>query len=623
MTAPFAFRFRFSIITLFIALIFASCSQKEKTEEKKHVFSRAEIEKENKNIMAFFEECYQQSVERNPELATRLGLNKHKDRWTDNSEAGLLNEKNIAQAQRDTMQSRFDFEKLTLQNQLSYRLFEIEMQKVIDGYKWRYHNYPVNQMSGFQTEIPAFLINMHSIDSVSDAWAYIERLKSIKPLFDIEMEGLVKRDSMKIVPPRFVFPLVIQDCYNIITGTPFDRSSKKSSLLQDFTDKINALKSVSANDKTKLLSACNDALINSVQPAYRNLIDFLREQERHAGLQDGCWKWPDGNKYYLYALKENTTTNIKPEEIFKTGEKEVKRIHEEMKKIMKEVGWKNDNLKEFFTFMRTDSQFFYANTPVGKKAYMDRVTAVLDTMNIELDKLFNIKPRARLAIKEVEPFRQQSVGTAFYEDPSPDGKRPGTYYINTYEMLDQPIYQLEALAYHEAIPGHHMQVAIAQELTNIPEFRKYIGNTAYVEGWALYSELVPKEIGLYKDPYSDFGRLSNEVFRAARLVVDVGIHYKKWGREQALAYFLNNTANAAGDSKKEIERYIVWPGQATGYKIGMMKIFELRENAKLQLQEKFNIKEFHDLVLSNGALPLNLLDEQVQLWIEKKLSGKK
>lgn len=612
-----------TIYTLCSVVLFYACSQKKDAKIKVATFTRADLENENKKLILFFDDCFKKSVARNPELETRLGIKTQNYKWTDRSETGLKLEKEIAQMQKDSMQSIFNFDKLTQQNQLSYRMFEIEMQNIIDAYKWRYHNYPVNQMDGYQTSIPAFLIGMHNIDTLPDALAYIERIKGIKNLFAVEMKGLLKRDSMNIILPKFVFPMVIQDCYNVIKGSPFDNSAKKSTLIQDFTDKINAVKSIPAEGKNKLIASCNEALKNSVSPAYHNLIDFLREQERKSTLQDGCWKWPDGDKYYLYALKTNTTTNLKPDQIYNTGIKEVKRIHAEMHKIMQQVAFKNDNIQDFFHFMRTDKQFFYENTPQGRKAYIDKVTHVIDTMRVELNKLFNTKPKAKLVVKAVEPFREQSVGTAFYEDPSLDGKRPGTYFVNTFEMNDQPIYQLEALAYHEAIPGHHLQIAIAQELVNIPEFRKYGGNTAYIEGWALYSEMIPKEVGFYKDPYSDFGRLSNEVFRAARLVVDVGIHYKKWGREQALAYFLSNTANAPGDSKKEIERYIVWPGQATGYKIGMMKILELRENAKRQLEEKFDIKQFHDIILMNGSLPLNFLSEQVQLWIDKKLNVKK
>ena len=274
---------------------------------------------------------------------------------------------------------------------------------------------------------------------------------------------------------------------------------------------------------------------NVVKPAYDELMKYTKDLEAKATNDDGAWKWPEGRKFYSMALSSTTTTDLKPEEIFLIGEQEVMRIHNEMRKIMKLTGWKKDNLHEFFEFMRKDPQFYFPNTREGQNQYKNLATGIIDTMRKQLDIFFKTKPKADIVVKAVEPFREQSAGGAFYEDPSADGARPGTYYINLYNMKDQPIYQAEALAYHEGIPGHHMQVAIAQELTGMPKFRKHGGNVAYVEGWALYSELLPKEYGFYKDPYSDFGRLSNEVFRAARLVVDVGIHYKKWTRQQALS----------------------------------------------------------------------------------------
>ncbi|MBA3705202.1 MAG: DUF885 domain-containing protein, partial [Bacteroidetes bacterium] len=277
---------------------------------------------------------------------------------------------------------------------------------------------------------------------------------------------------------------------------------------------------------------------------------------------------------------------------------------------------------DFFTFMRTDKQFYYPNTAEGKEKYRVKAVKIIDDMRKELDKLFLTKPKADIEVKAVEAFREKSAAGAFYEDPAQDGSRPGRYYINLYNMADQATYQMEALAYHEGIPGHHMQIAIAQELTTVPKFRTHGGNTAYIEGWALYSERVPKEIGFYSDPYSDFGRLAMELFRAARLVVDTGIHRKKWTREQALNYFNENTPNPEGDNKKEIERYIVWPSQATGYKIGMNKILELRENAKNKLGDKFNIREFHDVVLTSGAVPMNILEDMVNTWVDKKLEIK-
>lgn len=304
-------------------------------------------------------------------------------------------------------------------------------------------------------------------------------------------------------------------------------------------------------------------------------------------------------------------------EIHEVGLSEVARIHDEMRAIMKKVEFKGD-LQAFFEFMRTDKQFYYPDTTEGKERYLSEATALIDDMKSRLDKLFLVKPKADLIVKAVEAFREKSAGKAFYQQPAPDGSRPGTYYANLYRMSDMPTYQMAALAYHEGIPGHHMQIAIAQELEGIPTFRKFGRYTAYVEGWGLYSEMIPKEIGLYQDPYSDFGRLAMELWRACRLVVDTGIHAKKWTRQQGIDYYVNNTPNPATDAVKMVERHIVMPSQATAYKIGMLKIVELREGPKAKLGGKFSLPEFHDVVLKNGAVPLSVLEDLVNDWIASK-----
>lgn len=442
------------------------------------------------------------------------------------------------------------------------------------------------------------------------------------------IDGLKLREEKKIIPPKFAFPFIIADCKNVISGIPFQMvidsrpghgvDAPPSALLEDFTKKIEAVKEFDKATKEELTKKLNDALLSSAKPAYEKLIAYMTELEKKATTDDGAWKFPEGDAFYDAALKSTTTTNLTADEIHETGLKEVARIHNEMRDIMKQVNFKSDNLQEFFEFMKTDKQFYFPNTAEGKEAYRVRAVKIIDSMKTQLDGLFLTKPKADIVVKAVEPFREKSAGGAFYEEPALDGSRPGRYYINLYNMADQAIYQMEALAYHEGIPGHHMQIAIAQELTTVPTFRKLGGNTAYVEGWALYSELIPKELGFYSDPYSDFGRLAMELFRAARLVVDTGIHRKKWTREKALAYFNENTPNPIGDNKKEIDRYIVWPSQATGYKIGMIKILELRENAKKKLGAKFDIREFHDVVLTSGPVPLNVLEEMVNTWVASK-----
>jgi len=370
-------------------------------------------------------------------------------------------------------------------------------------------------------------------------------------------------------------------------------------------------------EELNLIAEAEKALVASVQPAYEKLIATLEDQQQRATTEDGVWKFAKGEEFYKNRLKRITTTDLSANAIHEIGLIEVARIHGEMEAIMKKVGFKG-SLEDFFGFMRTDKQFYYENTAEGKEKYLAGATKIINTMKARLDDLFLTKPKAEIVVKAVEAFREKSAGKAFYQQPAIDGSRPGTYYANLYDMSAMPTYQMEALAYHEGIPGHHMQIAIAQELDSIPMFRKFSRYTAYVEGWGLYSEMLPKEIGFYSDPYSDFGRLAAELWRSCRLVVDTGIHSKKWTREEGIEYYKANTPNAESDCIKMVERHIVMPGQATAYKIGMNKIIELREDAKIQLEKDFDLREFHDVVLLNGAVPLNILEEMVQDWVDSK-----
>jgi uncharacterized protein (DUF885 family) len=578
-----------------------------------------EVSAESTKANAFFERVFEASIARSPMFMTQLGMKTDYDKWDDISEAHaredlVLTVQNLAELQRT-----INFDLLDDQAKVSYRMFVRDAERSIEGWRWRYHSYPLNQMSGLHSDVPAFLINFHRVDNVADARAYIARLKGIGPLLDELGHGAVVRAEKGILPPKFVFGLVIDSCREVIAGAPFDKSDKKSALLEDFEGKVAALKDVDAATKTQLLADANAALTGAVLPAYERLIALLQAQEKVATTEDGVWKLPDGGEFYAYQLRGSTTTNLTAEEIHALGLREVARIHHDMEAIMRQVGFKGD-LQAFFKFIKEDSQFYYPTTPEGKEAYMKRANQIIDEMRARLDDFFTVKPKAPLVVKKVEPFREQGAAGAFYEQPSPDGSRPGAYYVNTIDMRGVPIFEMETLAHHEAIPGHHMQIAISQELTGIPKFRKFGGNTAYVEGWALYAEYFPKEFGFYKDPYQDFGRLYDELLRAVRLVVDTGLHAKKWTREQTMDYFRKNTPNPERDIFTETNRYIVWPGQATAYKVGQLKILELRELAKKELGSKFDIREYHDLVLKDGAVPLDLLEENVRAWIARKKS---
>ena len=607
---------------LLFSLLLWGCKENNTNTEKKE-FTPDQIKAESKKANDFFDTAFDEYVSRSPMTQTYLGIKTDFTKLDDISPDNEKREIDSLTAKLASLKKNISFDKLDEQTQLSYRLFEYGAQLKIDGYQYQWHNYPVNQMFGTHADLPAFMINIHTIKDSNDAKAYISRLSGFDGVFTQLIKNLQIREEKGIIAPKFVFPMVISDCKNILKGIPFEKNSKeKSTLLEDFTTKVEGLK-LSPTQTQSLVKGAEVALLKSVQPAYIKLIAYLNQLETKADTRDGVWKFADGNNYYKYALKATTTTDLTPDQIYATGLSEVARIHEEMRGVMKQVDFKGDSLKAFFKFMKNDPQFYFPNTKEGKQQYLRRATEIIDTMRTHLDDLFLTKPKAAIVVKAVEPFREQSAGTAFYQDPAPDGSRPGIYYVNLFNMTTAANYEMEALAYHEGIPGHHMQLSIAQELTPMPKFRKYGGYyigyyTAYVEGWALYSEQLGKEIGFYKDPYSNFGRLSMELWRACRLVVDVGLHDKKWTREEAIKYLQDNTSASDLECRKSIERYIVMPSQATAYKVGMMKILEVRNAAKAELKDKFDIREFHDVVLKYGSVPLDILEENVQLWVKRK-----
>ena len=571
-------------------------------------------ESESEKANALFEAIFMENVMASPISQTHLGIKTDYGKWDERGEEA--DAQDLARSQKHLKQlNEIDQSKLDSQTNLSYTLLKQKLEQEVNDYQWRYHSYPVNQMYGGHSMVASFLINQHQITDISDAKAYISRLNGVPKYLQQLEDSLEVRAQKGIIAPKFVFPHVLSDSKNIITGQPFG-SGQDSALWADFQRKLASL-DIDKNDKERLLSDAKQALLTKVKPAYVHLISYITELETKADTRDGAWKLPQGEAYYNNALARTTTTDMTANQIHELGISEVARIHGEMREIIKKVGFEGD-LPAFFKFMREDKQFYYPATDDGREAYLNDAIALIDTMSSRLDEVFNVKPKAPMIVKRVEAFREKSAGKAFYNQPSPDGTRPGTYYANLYDMKAMPKYQMEALAYHEGTPGHHMQIAIAQELEGVPKFRKFGGYTAYIEGWGLYSEYFPKEMGLYSDPYSDFGRLAMELWRSCRLVVDTGIHAKKWTREQSIAYYVDNTPNAKSDAVKMVERHIVMPSQATAYKVGMLKILALREKAKKSLGDKFDIREFHTLVLKNGPLPLDILEDQVDLWVSQK-----
>lgn len=571
------------------------------------------IVKESQRLNDWFEARYEDQLARSPMSRTYLGMADGMDQLDDISQTAIDEEMALAESWLNEMRRDFDVDRLDEQSRLSYRLFEVDIEDQLATHAVSQKDYVFTHMSGPHTGLPSFLINYGKVEDVKGAEDYISRLRAVKTYLGQAQSRAEAQFAKGVSMPKFVYDKVSSASRNVISGAPFEEG-KDSPLWADVQKKINSLETTDET-KSELLADAKDALLTSVQPAYISLIAMFDQQASEASTDDGAWKLDGGEDYYNVRLKHYTTTNLTADEIHEIGLREVARIQDEMRAIMKRVEF-DGTLKEFFDFLRTDPQFTYPNTDEGRNAYMAEATAIIDEMRAQLDTLFITKPKADMIVKRVEPFREDTAFGAFYNSPALDGSRPGTYYINLKNMADQPKFLMQALAYHEGTPGHHMQIAIAQELQGLPKFRTLGGHTAFIEGWALYSEKIPKEIGLYTDPYMEFGQLGMEIFRAARLVVDTGIHSKKWDREKAVQYYLNNIPNPEGDVRAEIDRYIVWPGQATAYMIGKLKIEELRKKAETELRDDFDIRQFHDTVIANGSVPLSILEELVDDYIE-------
>jgi uncharacterized protein (DUF885 family) len=583
------------------------------------VYTFEEIEAETARLNQFFENVYEEGLSRYPESQTYMGRKTNYDQLNDISDKKSREELELTKTYLRQLK-KFNFDKLSPDAQISYRLFEERSKDSINGYKYRYHFFQVNQMFGRHAGLPSFMINMHRVDNVEDARAYIARLNLFETQFDQLIDNLNTRKKKGIVAPQFVFPKVIDDSQNIISGMPFDKSNRPNDIFEDFQKKITKLK-LDSETHNQLIDEVTQALTGSVYNGYSKLIETFKELQRVAPELATAWTLPDGYNYYKHRLKRITTLDLSAEEIHQYGIEDTKRIHDEMLTIARKVGFKG-GLQEFFEFMRTDQRFRYPDTEVGKKQYITDTKKIIANIEKRLPEMFGILPRAELTIRPVEPFRERSAGLAFYQGPSEDGDRPGIYYINLYDMQAVTKYEQEALAYHEAIPGHHMQISIATELEGLPKFRRFGGYTAYSEGWALYAELLPLEFGFYKDPYSDFGRLSMELWRAARLVVDTGLHQKKWTMEKAISWLDQNTPNTNAENVRAIQRYVVMPGQATAYKVGMKHIQDLRSLAEKELGELFDIRAFHDEILRDGSVPMPVLTEKIDRWIESVKLGK-
>lgn len=566
---------------------------------------------EDARLDAFFERIFQRSLDRSPTRQSALGIRRDQDKWDDISEARELEDYRLRERDHAELQG-FDVAKLSPQARLSHRMFALQSERALRDFKWRHHDYVMTQMGGVHTRVPSTLTNSHPIATRADAEAYIKRLTGVEPLMAQAVARLRAQEARGIRPPRFVYGLVIEPCVNLLKGAPFEGEGD-SPILADFKTKL-AAADLSDADRADLLARGTAALTGGFAAGYGALVAHLRAAEAQADGVDGVWKLPDGEAYYGAQLESYTTLPRKAAEVHALGLREVAAIHDAMRAIMRRTGFDGD-LQAFFAFMRTDPRFYHPDSDAGRAAYLAEANALLDEIRARQGELFGHLPKAPVEVRAIEAWREKSAPKAHYRNPPQDGSAPGIFYINLADMQAQPRYQLAATLYHEAIPGHHIETCIAHEMEGIPKFRRFASIAAFSEGWGLYSELLPKEMGLYADPYSDFGRLSLSLMRACRLVVDTGIHAMRWTREQAVAWLDANMPSSHYDNQREIDRYIVLPGQATAYYIGMQTIVALRARAREKLGNRFDLRRFHDVALGAGPLPLPLLEERIDNWI--------
>ncbi len=583
-----------------------SASANSPTAQAEQVEADSDI---NARLSAFYDDYDQIELANSPLSKSFRGVrDADYGKLDDPSDVAEVEQYERGQEALVVMEAEFDESQLNDASKLSYRLFQARAERSKNAFPFRRNSYIFDQMNGAQSQIPAFMINIHRVTNKADAEAYVSRLNASGPFFESLVAQSAERANDGIIVPDWVFPYVINDTKNVISGAPFE-DGEDSPIYADLKKKVNAL-SIPDAEKADLIARGRTALTGSLAPAYKKLIVEMERQQKMAVDGDGVWRFKDGAAYYAERLKNYTTTDLTADEIHQIGLDNVARIHGEMRTIMAQVGFEG-SLQDFFKHLRTGDQYFHTS----REEYLAEANAKLAEMEKKLPEFFNTLPKAPFVIKPVEAFREKSAGKAFYQRPAPDGSRPGTYYVNLYDLKGMSKTELEALAYHEALPGHHLQLAIQTELGDLPAFRKFGGVTAYSEGWGLYTEELGKDMGFYTDPYSDFGRLGMELWRACRLVVDTGIHDKRWSREKAIKYLTDNTPNPDSDIRKAIERYIVYPGQATAYMIGKLKIMELRAKSQKELGDKFTMGDFHDVILRSGPVPLNIMEERVDNWI--------
>ena len=569
---------------------------------------------EDARLLAFLDAAFEEQIATNPQFLTSLGSKRLYHRLNDYTDAYRAQQLALAETHLARLRAEFSLERLSPAARVSYRMFEENVEESRLSFRWRWHGFPATNNGSPMGSIPVFLINNHRVDSVEDAEAYVSRLREVERVMNEISANIRRQAGMGIVPPRFNFAPVRADGRRVLTGAPFGRGDD-SAVFADFKAKVGRLQAEDSV-KARLIAEAREALTGPFRRGYEVMLAALDAIEPRATGNEGAWSLPDGAAFYAQRLRDSTTTDLSAEQIHRIGLDQVARIHSEMERIKSRVGF-TGTLREFFAHITGGQQYKYPNTDAGRQQYLADARRFIDQVMAIAPQWFRRLPRAPLEVRAVETWRQETAAVAFYNRPSADGSRPGIYYVNLADMNQVLRPQTEAISYHEGAPGHHFQIALAQELPDTPKFRRFGGYGAYSEGWGLYSEGLGREMGFYQDPYSEFGMYSTQLWRAIRLVVDTGIHHQRWTRERAIQYFRENGLLSERDAAKEVERYFNNPGQATSYMIGQLKILELRDRARAALGDRFDIRDFHAVVLENGAVPLDILEELVDSWIAR------
>lgn len=572
----------------------------------------AQAGRDDAALLAFLDAAFDAQVALSPETQTGLGLKTNYDRLDDYTDAATRRSLALSQSQLAEMKRRFSPDRLGPQARLSYRLFEEQVATDARQAQYRDYAFPVSTNGSPAGDIPVFLINQHRVDTVADARAYIARIVDSRRVMQEVADRMRAAAAKGIVPPKMVFAPARGDAKQVITGAPFDTGAD-STLLADFKTKVGKL-SAPAATKAQLIADATAALKGPFRQGFDILFAALDTIEPLSKGNDGAWSLPGGDAYYQARLAYYTTTDLTADQIHQLGLDQVAAIHAEMQGVMTRIGYAG-TLQQLFAALRTDPKFKYPNTQAGRQQYLADARAAIAQTMAAAPRFFRRLPKAALEVRAVEPWRQETASVAFYNPPAPDGSRPGIFYVNLADMNQVQKPQVEGIAHHEGAPGHHFQIARAQELGTLPKFRRFGYYGAYTEGWGLYSERLAKEMGAYTDPYAELGMLSLQVWRACRLVLDTGMHAKRWSRDKAIAYFTDNAPLSQRDVVKEVDRYINNPGQATSYMVGQLRIAGLRRKAEGALGAKFQLPDFHEVVLANGALPLGVLEEQVDAWV--------